>query len=106
MTVFGELHQLGGSTEDDMNKMSVIGHISLKKVQVVWTCKGFHVGAAAGTYAGGGGGAASFFVNGRRRDGQQRQWRRRQLRRRLFWRQWLGFRYGFWVRIYLQIQGR
>jgi hypothetical protein len=22
-------HQLGGSTEDDMNKMSVIGHISL-----------------------------------------------------------------------------
>jgi hypothetical protein len=29
MTVFGKLHQLGGSTEDDMNKMSVIGHISL-----------------------------------------------------------------------------
>jgi hypothetical protein len=29
MAVFGELYQLGGSTEDDMNKMSVIGHISL-----------------------------------------------------------------------------
>ena len=29
MTVFGELHQLGGSTEVDMYKMSVIGHISL-----------------------------------------------------------------------------
>ncbi len=29
MTVFGMHHQLGGSTEDDMNKMSVIGHISL-----------------------------------------------------------------------------
>jgi hypothetical protein len=28
--VFGMHHQLGGSTEDDMNKMSVIGHISLK----------------------------------------------------------------------------
>jgi hypothetical protein len=27
--VFGMHHQLGGSTEDDMNKMSVIGHISL-----------------------------------------------------------------------------
>jgi hypothetical protein len=26
--VFGMHHQLGGSTEDDMNKMSVIGHIS------------------------------------------------------------------------------
>ncbi len=26
---FGMHHQLGGSTEDDMNKMSVIGHISL-----------------------------------------------------------------------------
>ena len=25
-TVFGMHHQLGGSTEDDMNKMSVIGH--------------------------------------------------------------------------------
>jgi hypothetical protein len=30
--VFGMHHQLGGSTEDDMNKMSVIGHISLFKV--------------------------------------------------------------------------
>jgi hypothetical protein len=29
MMVFGELHQLGGSTEVDMYKMSVIGHISL-----------------------------------------------------------------------------
>jgi len=29
MTVFGELYQLGGSTEDNMNKMRVIGHISL-----------------------------------------------------------------------------
>jgi hypothetical protein len=29
MTVFGMHHQLGGSTEDDMNKMSVIGHIFL-----------------------------------------------------------------------------
>jgi hypothetical protein len=29
MTVFGMHHQLGGSTEDDMSKMSVIGHISL-----------------------------------------------------------------------------
>jgi len=28
MTVFGMHHQLGGSTEDNMNKMSVIGHIS------------------------------------------------------------------------------
>ncbi len=26
---FGMHHQLGGSTEDEMNKMSVIGHISL-----------------------------------------------------------------------------
>jgi len=32
MTVFGELHQLGGSTEVDMYKMSVIGHISLKNI--------------------------------------------------------------------------
>ena len=32
MTVFGMHHQLGGSTEDDMNKMSVIGHISLNKI--------------------------------------------------------------------------
>jgi hypothetical protein len=31
MTVFGELHQLGGSTEVDMYKMSVIGHISQQK---------------------------------------------------------------------------
>ena len=30
MTVFGMHHQLGGSTEDDMNKMSVIGNISLR----------------------------------------------------------------------------
>jgi hypothetical protein len=29
MMVFGELHQLGGSTEVDMYKMSVIGHNSL-----------------------------------------------------------------------------
>jgi len=29
MMVFGMHHQLGGSTEDNMNKMSVIGHISL-----------------------------------------------------------------------------
>jgi hypothetical protein len=29
MMVFGMHHQLCGSTEDDMNKMSVIGHISL-----------------------------------------------------------------------------
>jgi len=29
MTVFGMHHQLGRSAEDDMNKMSVIGHISL-----------------------------------------------------------------------------
>jgi hypothetical protein len=29
MTVFGIHHQLGGSTEDDMNKMSVIGQFSL-----------------------------------------------------------------------------
>ncbi len=29
MTVFGMQHQLGGSTEVDMYKMSVIGHISL-----------------------------------------------------------------------------
>ena len=28
-------HQLGGSTEDDMNKMSVIGHFFLKKIQSV-----------------------------------------------------------------------
>ena len=28
MTVFGMHHQLGRSAEDDMNKMSVIGHIS------------------------------------------------------------------------------
>ena len=32
MTDFGELHQLGGSTEVDMYKMSVIGHISLKNI--------------------------------------------------------------------------
>ena len=30
--VFGMHHQLGGSTEDDMNKMRVIGHISLNKI--------------------------------------------------------------------------
>jgi len=29
MTVFGMHHQLGRYAEDDMNKMSVIGHISL-----------------------------------------------------------------------------
>jgi hypothetical protein len=28
--VFGMHHQLGGSTEDDMNKMSVFGHFFLK----------------------------------------------------------------------------
>jgi hypothetical protein len=33
--VFGMHHQLGGSTEDDMNKMSVIGHISLFLIGVV-----------------------------------------------------------------------
>jgi hypothetical protein len=27
--VFGMHHQLGGSTEDDMNKMSVFGHFFL-----------------------------------------------------------------------------
>ena len=31
--VFGMHHQLGGSTEDDMNKMSVIGHISQKRTK-------------------------------------------------------------------------
>jgi hypothetical protein len=29
-------HQLGGSTEDDMNKMSVIGHISLTSTPKCW----------------------------------------------------------------------
>ena len=33
--VFGMHHQLGGSTEDDMNKMSVIGHISLFSIVVI-----------------------------------------------------------------------
>ena len=34
MMVFGMHHQLGGSTEDDMNKMSVIGHISLINIPI------------------------------------------------------------------------
>jgi len=34
MTVFGMHHQLGRYAEDDMNKMSVIGHISLKKISL------------------------------------------------------------------------
>ena len=29
-------HQLGGSTEDDMNKMSVIGHFFLKKYSLFY----------------------------------------------------------------------
>jgi len=29
MKVFGMHHQLGGSADDDMNKMSVIGHTIL-----------------------------------------------------------------------------
>ena len=33
--VFGMHHQLGESTEDDMNKMSVIGHISLYLFYIV-----------------------------------------------------------------------
>jgi hypothetical protein len=37
MTVFGMHHQLGGSTEDDMNKMSVIGHISLNNIMLLLT---------------------------------------------------------------------
>jgi hypothetical protein len=32
--VFRMHHQLGGSTEDEMNKMSVIGHISLIKIEI------------------------------------------------------------------------
>ena len=32
MTVFGMHHQLGRSAEHDMNKMSVIGHISLNQI--------------------------------------------------------------------------
>ena len=35
MMVFGMHHQLGGSTDDNMNKMSVIGHISLNLISQI-----------------------------------------------------------------------
>ncbi len=38
MMVFGELYQLGGSTEVDTNEMSVIGNISLKIILIYLKC--------------------------------------------------------------------